>query len=136
MALASALKPKKLGPRGNAIWKAMTEAEEPDAMRAVLLAELCRMADRLEQLNRLISGDPTAWVHVTLPRQESADGEVVLNLRVDGLYNEARQTLTTMRQTITQLKSGGGGEVEQTGASFLDAIAQSTADRFAAAAAQ
>ncbi|OZE39091.1 hypothetical protein CH278_02065 [Rhodococcus sp. 05-2254-5] len=137
VAIPKALRPKNLRPRGAALWRDLTRSE-PDAVRAVVIAELCRMADQLDRINELLAGDSNAWATVTVPKSEG-DGDVVLHLRVDALLVERRQTITTLRQLASQLKLGTGGgssDVGDAGASFLDALAQSVADRFAETAAQ
>lgn len=127
--LAPALRPKKLGPRGNALWRALTDNNPPDAARALLIGEACRLADRLDKLHALISGDETTWARVHLPKNESE-----LVLRIDSAVTEARQTTNVLRQMLSQLDVGGGTASE--GGSFLDRLAANTADRIAAASAQ
>lgn len=131
--LAAALKPKRLGPRGKALWLALTEDEEPDASRALLISEACRMADRLDRLNAILSGDVDVWARIPLPKYETE-----LVLKIDSAATEARQTTSALRQVLNQLTaaSSGAGSTPDQGGNFLDYIATRAADRIAEAAAQ
>jgi hypothetical protein len=53
--------PDGLAERGTALWIDVLAERELDAAGRVLLAEACRMADRLEQMDRLLRGDIATW---------------------------------------------------------------------------
>lgn len=98
------LKPDGHGPlreRGQRLWDA--HHEQIDGQRGlVLLEEACRIADRLDQLDRLLRGDAELWIHLTLDRS----GEVY-EIRVDSALTEARQQAAVLRQLIASLPLKG-----------------------------
>lgn len=98
--IADALRPADLGERGQALWDALAVKVEPAA--AVLLAEACRIADRLERLDRIIAGRGDEWLRLKLPDGEGKDLVVI----VDGALVEARQQTQVLRQTLAHLAVG------------------------------
>lgn len=63
----------------------------------VLILEACRIADRLEKLDSLLSGDENTW----LTLENGRDG--VLEVRVDGALQESRQQTTVLRQLLAEI---------------------------------
>jgi len=120
----AALVPADLGERGQALWDALADGADPAS--AVLIAEACRIADRLERLSALLGGEESEWARVQLPR---GDDELVL--RIDGALTEARQQAQVLRQILGQLGLGGIDVAPQSGGSFLDDLARRRADRLA-----
>lgn len=125
MTIAAALIPADLGERGQALWDALADGADPAS--AVLIAEACRIADRLERLSALLGGEEAEWARVQLPRGD--DDELVL--RIDGALTEARQQAQVLRQILGQLGLGGIDVAPQSGGSFLDDLARRRADRLA-----
>lgn len=123
MTIDAALVPTGLGPRGVALWDAI--ADDADPASAVLMAELCRIADRLERLNALLEGGEVEWARVQLPR----GGDDKLVLRVDGALIEARQQTQVLRQILGQLGLVGSVVAPESGRSFLDLLNDRRADR-------
>ena len=123
--LDAALVPSDLGPRGEALWKALMPPNVVDSQRAVLAAEACRMADRLDQLDLLIRGDVGTWCRITEDR--SGDLEVSLNAAA----TEARQLTNVFRQLMGQL---AGQSVGKAGGSVADELAKARAARKSRAA--
>jgi hypothetical protein len=73
----------------------------------VLIVEACRIADRLDELNRCLTGDTNVWLRLTEGRDE------VLEVRVDAAMQEARQQATVLRQLLAEIRrqtSGDEGE--------------------------
>ncbi|OZC62135.1 hypothetical protein CH267_00915 [Rhodococcus sp. 06-621-2] len=101
-ALAAALKPADLGERGEALWVAMGGDSTTDGARAVVLAEACRLADTLEQFDKLLSGDVEMWASIKVPERE---GDI--QLQINSVVAERRQTVTVLRLTIAQLTNVG-----------------------------
>lgn len=83
------------GPRGRELWDVMSEVELGPGRR-VLLVEACRMADRLDRMDRMLSGD--RWFTEVEDRQERV--EIVM----DSLMSEARQYASTLKALITELE--------------------------------
>ena len=123
--LDAALVPSGLGPRGEALWKALMPPNAVDSQRAVLAAEACRMADRLDQLDLLIRGDVDTWCRITEGR--SGDLEVSLNAAA----TESRQLTNVFRQLMGQLAEQS---VRKAGGSVADELAKARAARESRAA--
>jgi hypothetical protein len=78
------------------LWNAYVELV--DERGIVLLEEACRMADRLDRLEALLSGDVEVWARLT-HNLRTEDYE----LRIDSALVEARQQAATLRQILTTL---------------------------------
>jgi hypothetical protein len=94
--------PEDLDERGAQLWRDMGGSYEMDAGARLLLHEACRLADRMEKLDRVLRGDGATWVSIELPRDGSEDEP--LRLKVDGALAEARLHVTTLRQVLAQLR--------------------------------
>lgn len=116
-----ALRPKGLGPRGSALWTDLV-AEADSVARLTLAGEAARLADRLDKLDELLSGDIDAWCHLT-HRLMTTDYE----LKIDAAASEARQSAGALRQILSQLNSAESEP--STGGSFADELAARRADR-------
>lgn len=82
------------------MWEKLTTGRTWDAPGLVMVTEACRLADRLEQMDRLLRGEADAWARV-VPRTDNT-----LVLQVDGLLSEARLTAGALRQLLGQLRLG------------------------------
>lgn len=96
------------GPRGQRLWSA--HCDDMLGQRGlVLLDEACRIADRLDKLDRIIDGRE-AWMEIA---QEVATGETVtVIVRATPALVEARQQASALRQLIVQLpmREAGRGD--------------------------
>lgn len=99
-ALTAASKPSRLGRRGAALWAEMLKLKL-DPIRLVLAEEMCRAADRLEQLDRLLSGDAEMWAFLV---HDLRTEDYVL--KIDGAAVEARNLQNTYRQMLATLLAG------------------------------
>jgi hypothetical protein len=88
----------------------------------VLAGEAARLADRLDGLNQLLSGDIDTWV-----RLREIDGTDVANLVIDSAAAEARQTANTLRLLLGQLT--GAAAPAEGGGTLADELAKRRADR-------
>lgn len=124
--LARALKPTRLGPRGKALWTAMTKDGMPAADVVVLIVEACHLVDRLDRLSAVVDGDGDdgEWAHIRIPRNA---GETEFTLVVNGAMAEARQTGQVLRLTLAQI--GKAEPPAKEGGSFLDELASKRRDR-------
>jgi hypothetical protein len=118
--------PDGLAERGTSLWIDVLAERELDAAGQVLLAEACRMADRLEQMDRLLRGDIATWAEIT--DDYGADGKRVTRVVLDDVLGEARQQAATYRQLITTLKLGTAVE-RATERGSLDQLAARRRDR-------
>jgi hypothetical protein len=100
--MAAPKMPARLGARGRRLWREITEGydlvEKPAEL--VMLEEACRIADRLEKLDEILSGDVDEWMRLQLPREGSGTVRVV----VDGALAEARQQANQLKQLVAALR--------------------------------
>jgi hypothetical protein len=90
--------PDGLADRGRRLWRQLA-GRSFDPAGWVLLEEACRIADRLDQLDRLLGGDAELWLRLD-PGQ--FDGDPV-HVVVDKALVEARQQANVLRQIIATL---------------------------------
>jgi hypothetical protein len=92
-----------LGARGLLLWQQMTDTAAVirfGAAHLVVLAEACRIADRLERLDRHLEGQD--WLHCVAD-ETGAEVRVV----VDRLLAEARQQQVTLKLLVAELRQAG-----------------------------
>ena len=96
--------PTVTGPvtRGVTLWREMNGDAMPPAQR-VLLEEACRIADRLDQLDALLSGDARSWVRLVEDQGDPERQYVV----IDRPLAEARQQATALKQLIAEIRAAG-----------------------------
>ncbi|WP_231295141.1 hypothetical protein [Corynebacterium efficiens] len=83
---------------GRAVYEALVQPGM-DLADIALCEEAGRQRDRLDQLQKIISGDEATWATIV----ESSGG--TLTLRIDSAVAEARQSLTVFRQLIGSIKA-------------------------------
>lgn len=64
----------------------------------VMIIEAGRIADRLEKLDDILSGEQTLWARL----RESREGDIYV--QVDGALSEARQQATVLRHLIAEVQ--------------------------------
>lgn len=105
---------KRFRARGERLWKA--HKDQVDGERGlVLLEEACRIADRLDQLDRLLKGDVDAWARIVASRT----GEV--EVRIDAALIEARQQANVLRQIVAGLPLKEAHDGDDAGA-WIDGV--------------
>ena len=82
-------RPEGLGAGGTTLWDSIAGAHALDAMQVVQLTEACRMKDRLDQLDRLLRGDVSAWAEIV-----DRDG-FPSTLVINGALDKANTTANT-----------------------------------------
>lgn len=118
------------GPRGQQLWGELTAGQTPDPARRVLIEEACRLADRLDKLDALLTGSSDAWLRFQV--DESGTEVTVL---IDKPLAEARQQQMTLRAIVAELRQGKV-EAPSQGGGILDQLAARRAARIAGAAGQ
>lgn len=121
--------PAGLGPRGRRLWHELATVTTPPGQR-VLMEEACRIADRLEQLDRVLRGDVATWVEIV-------HGEVETAVVVNDVLKEARRQAVALRQLVAEIRQSGVGKQmsgQQQGGSLRDQLAARRAARLANAA--
>lgn len=130
-----ALKPSELGPRGEALWRSLGGHTTTDGARAVLIAEACRLADQLDKLDQIITGDDATWLQLEIPEGRP----IKLVIPIQAAIAERRQSVTVFRHVLAQLWNVGtpAGEVAGSGSPKevnVDDLARKRAQRRSAAA--
>lgn len=110
--------PQGLGGRGADLWESMTEGRDADAAWLLMLHEACRMADRLDRMDRLLSGEIETWARIELP---DLDGKPCI-LIFDDALGESRQYVNTFRQLMTTLRIGIAEPKRSEGKSLVDQL--------------
>lgn len=116
---------ERLGPVGSRLWRELN-GDRATAGQRVLTLEACRIADRLDKLDRLLSGDADNWVSLVEVKGDPDRQEVV----IDKPLAEARQQATALKQIVAELRQSGT-EKPATGGSVLDQLAARRAQRLA-----
>lgn len=133
--IAEALKPEGLGARGEALWRALGGDTTTDGARAVLMAEASRLADQLEKLDQIITGDDATWLQLEIPEGKP----IKLVIPIQAAIAERRQSVTVFRHVLAQLWNVGtpAGEVAGSGSPkevSVDDLARKRSERRSAAA--
>jgi hypothetical protein len=74
----------------------------------LLLDEACRLVDRLDRFDDLISGESSAWLEF-----EVQEAQVVVV--ISSVVAEARQTVSELRQVVTRLNLPAAEEAPASG---------------------
>lgn len=125
--------PAGLGERGSGLWLALHAGGKFDAAGEALVVEACRLADRLDQLDDVISGKGVLQL-LRFRSLFDSDDERHLVMTVDGVLGEARQQANTLRQIVATLGLGRVAEIEPPKSAEVgpDQLAARRADRRAA----
>ena len=89
--------PDTLGPRGKGLYEAYS-ARVDGPRGLVLLVEAARIADRLDKLDALLTGDADVWCRL-VHNTRTEDYE----LKIDSALTEARQQAAVLRQLIASM---------------------------------
>lgn len=107
-----------LGGRGAALWRALSTCRPFNAAELVVLEELCRMADRLDKLDEILSGEVDTWLRLESKHEgRSHTVEVVLD---DGL-SESRQIAVAFQRLAASLNLPAAKAAESDGIGDLAA---------------
>ena len=117
---------------GRELWDEVTEGFDLDPAARAILAEACRLKDRLERFSAALAAESTLWFELGEP-EELRDGTQQMQVVVNAMVGEARQSqaaLATALGKIGVLKPAAekGGEVD-----VMDEIAKKRAARLDAA---
>ena len=118
-----------LGPRGRRLWADLTKSPPEPAAR-VLIEEACRIVDRLDRLDRILTGTADDW----LRWQVNDDGSEV-TIVINAPLAEARQQATALKQLLAELRQAAGRADGKQGGegSVIDQLAAARARRLAGA---
>lgn len=88
------------GAGGQRLWDAITEDHSDlTAPQLVQLEEACRAKDRLDRLDRLLSGETDTWISV-MHSARTEDYEI----KVDAALSQANATANLMKQLLAALR--------------------------------
>jgi len=120
------LRPARLSARGKALWTELSDGRTFDPATAVLVAEACRIVDRLEKLDGILRSRRTEWVKLA----EQVEGQDV-SIVMDGALSESRQQALALRTIFAHLGTAklGSTITAEGGGTFLDKLAARQADR-------
>jgi hypothetical protein len=91
--------------RGKQLWDEITDEHDLDPTQRVILEEACRTADRLDQLDDVISGKGVLQLmHFRSMLDRDTDDERHIVLTVDGALSEARQQQNVLKQLLVSLR--------------------------------
>jgi hypothetical protein len=106
-----------LGARGQKLWDDVTASWSPPPLLAANLMEACRIADRLETLDRQLKGGD--WLRF---RARNDDGSEVIAY-VDKVLSEAREQATAFRMiTADLIKAAGSARPQPKGGGKLASV--------------
>lgn len=91
--------PSGLAAKGRRLWRELTELHDFGPAERVIVEEACRIADRLDRLDALITGKKDAWLRF----RSSEDGTEV-TVTIDQALSEARQQANQLKQLIAALR--------------------------------
>jgi hypothetical protein len=115
---AKSATPAGLKARGRALFRALSEARDLAGGNHALAVEAARIADRLDKLESVLSGDADTWCRIRVPRGDDAETVTVV---VDGALSEARQQANVLRQIVAGLPMKGGDDDSDADA-FIDGL--------------
>ena len=121
---AKPVNPHNLGDRGLRLYAAIADGKTLTEPEIVNLVEACRIADRLEQLNALITGDEDAWLRLKFPRFDEDPIEVLIN----DPMKEARMHAAALRSLLAPFEvtkaEPTAGEVPSNVANIKDGLSK------------
>jgi hypothetical protein len=116
--------------RGRLLWAELTAQGPLEGGARVLAEEACRTADRLDKLDRLLTGSAEDWIDLRDLRGHEGVVEIVIN----NALSEARQQALALKQILTELRQQRGVAQSATqGGDPLDELASRRAARIAGA---
>lgn len=102
----AAQRPSDVPSRGETLWQEM-RGESLGALERTLLQEACRIADRLDKLDRALQGRAVNWLKLVAD-SEDPDRLIVV---IDRPLGEARQHALALKQILADLRAAGVGKV-------------------------
>lgn len=97
---------------GEKLFAALSEDDDSYKL-TVLIIEARRIADRLEDLDALISGEQTLWARL----RDSREGDIYVS--IDNALSESRQQATVLRQLLSDIQRIRAQDPPETGTDDL-----------------
>jgi hypothetical protein len=92
--------PQGLSAGGRALWTAVDDEHDLDAMQLVQLEEACRAKDRLDKLDDVLRGDGHTWMELV----EDFNSDQISELRITNALVQANATANLMKQLLAALR--------------------------------
>ena len=96
-----------LGRAGARLWSEMNAGALLGPMQRVLLLEACRMTDRLEKFNAVLTGDVQTWLTLELRKDDEDEFERTFVIVVNNAAAEARQLAGTLKTVMSEIRMAG-----------------------------
>jgi len=93
--------PHGLDLKGAKLWKDITSAHALGPAELVILEEACRIADRLDGLNTVLTGEAENWLDL---RNMKGRGDEIVEIVIDAALTEARQQANVFKQLVAALR--------------------------------
>jgi hypothetical protein len=93
--------PAGLNTRGRRLWRDLTSASRLGPAQFVLAEEACRLADRLDMLHALLTGDASAWASLQI---SADDGAMEITVIISSVLSEARLHAGALKGIVTELR--------------------------------
>jgi hypothetical protein len=124
--------PEDLAEGGRALWAELAPGGQAGPGELSVITEACRIRDRLDKLNRLLTGDANDWLEL----QEVKGHEGIAEIIIDKSLSEARQQALALKGLLAELRQMRGGKLGRasSGGSIADDLAAKRAERQARAA--
>ncbi|CAB0574363.1 hypothetical protein ACQXY3_10975 [Corynebacterium diphtheriae] len=87
---------------GRILFEGLRDVRDPVDVEQLVI-EVCRVKDRLDTLNRLVTFDVDTWATLTVEQ-----GSKELIVKIDGALREQRQTETVFRQLLAEISRRRG----------------------------
>jgi hypothetical protein len=102
-------------------FRAAAKASKPELGpgELLLLDEACRLVDRLDRYDALISGDAGEWATLEQPNQYAP---AALVISISSVVAEARQTVSELRQVVKALDLPAAAVVPKAGTGIFDKL--------------
>ncbi|WP_156802511.1 hypothetical protein [Corynebacterium lubricantis] len=124
--------PAYLRSRGKRLWDELTSQFELTPQLRELVTEACRLADRLERMAAALSANSTLWFELGEP-EESKDGDVQVQVVVNNMLSEARQTQAALATLLNKIGVIEKATARSGGESVMDQLARKREERLEAA---
>lgn len=125
--------PAFLKESGRQLWNDVLSSYDLDLPAKSVLAEACRMRDRLERFTAALAANSTLWFELG-DLQELEDGSEQVNVVVNGMISEARQLQSALAINLGKIGVLKPATAKASGPSVQDEMAAKRKARQAAAA--
>lgn len=120
--------PAFLRDAGRKMWDDLHESYEFDVASEQLLAEACRLKDRLERFAAALSRQSTLWFELG-DIEEALSGEKQVNIVINGMISEARQTQAALGVALGKIGVLKAASRKSDGTSMADELKKKREER-------